>query len=70
MTTSAHTPAPAADTAAAPSSFAAVVSTAFVSNPRRTRGLDVATLVLPAKPSGMVSNPRRTRGITAELLAG
>ncbi|MGS0687036.1 hypothetical protein ACVBEQ_18150 [Nakamurella sp. GG22] len=67
MTTSAQTPAP---TAAVPSSFAAVVSTAFVSNPRRTRGLDAAMLTLPARPSVMVGNPRRTRGIDAGLLAG
>jgi len=69
MTTSTQTPAQTADTAATPSSFAAVVSTAFVSNPRRTRGLDAAMLTLPAKPSVMVGNPRRTRGITASLLA-
>lgn len=70
MTTSAHTPVQTADKAAAPSSFATVVSTAFVSNPRRTRGLDAAVLALPAKPSVMVGNPRRIRGIAAALLAG
>jgi hypothetical protein len=69
MTTSAQTPNPTAGSAV-PSSFAAVVSTAFVSNPRRTRGLDAAMLTLPTRPSVMVGNPRRTRGITAELLAG
>ncbi len=69
MTTPTQTPTPTANRAV-PSSFAAVVNTAFVSNPRRTRGLDVAMLTLPTRPSVMVGNPRRTRGITAELLAG